>query len=749
MPASSVTSSEPEWVVIAGDWFVDENWLIAPHHSASSSHVGREHFRIISRRGEVIKDLCGGGLIARVFYELRKYTLGDDKLTLREFREKGHDLSDHQATLINTKEFQLCGAGRWNDADSTALPHFVHANCTRAGTANRASFSLSMPLCQDEVDVKLINLARASEDAATIRCIRTFIRCGGAFSQISRIDWEPEPPPNERSHQTFRYPELENLRNQIGAVVIDDHLKGCVNKDLILLLRRYAKEDARWFVRSKDAAVADVSTWPDWMKAIDKPIELLVIGPETCCRDYALNGLLAESDRLAAHSFDILEMLMRRHGPEHASSGARNVVLTSDKLEVVGLFRDKELVIAKPPSGRREQHEKINWTTALFAGLSYELIVDAASTGDSVQEPEVLLKKSLQHAHNHSGVRFDVPPSASAIEDPQPVPWHKVKDEWHQAQEGLGLVDISGSKKKLEIWRAACDLPGYIACIKEKRESIRRIWRSIRRFGGNKRPRSSVSILLEADPGIGKTHLARTLANQIDCTFIAHDIAQMIHRDELLDLFDMIAAAQADKVDKPVFVFVDEINALLDDSPVYGAFLSPLEAGNYLRRGSRFQLQPCIWMFAGTPGSGCAMQPEDAREKRKDFESRLTMIEKVDYRSMCEKAGEGTRVADQARLEQAYMGALMINQSFSDVHKVDKDVLALFQALPPEDAPARQIRRLASSLENVQYGRVHKGNCTSQEWVQAIDTRIPAHQRDAWKNVNVPTVDYVEVDPKM
>lgn len=259
MPASSVTSFDAPWVLIAGDWFVDENWLIAPHHSASSSHVGREHFRIISRRGEVIKDLCGGGLIARVFYELRKYSFDRSQLTLREICEKAQDLSDHQAAMM-AKEFQLCGAGRWNDADSSALPHFVHANCTRAGRANRASFSLSMPVCQDEVDLKLINLARASADAATVRCISTFIRSGGALSQISRIDWEPEPPATERSGHSLQYPELEELRNKISSIVIDDHLKGSVTKELVLLLKRHAKEDARWFVRSKDAAAADVST---------------------------------------------------------------------------------------------------------------------------------------------------------------------------------------------------------------------------------------------------------------------------------------------------------------------------------------------------------------------------------------------------------------------------------------------------------------------------------------------------------
>jgi hypothetical protein len=412
----------------------------------------------------------------------------------------------------------------------------------------------------------------------------------------------------------------------------------------------------------------------------------------------------------------------------------------------VGLFGESDLVIADPCQDHVDGHQKINWTTSLFAGLCYEII----SGGNS--DFQTILMNAANQAYSRSGIMENALYARRLLTVNQPTTsnWGSVQGEWHQSKAGLGLVELNNPDERcLQIWRAASDLPGYIACVDEKREAIRRIWRAVRRFSAAKRPRGSVSVLLEADPGIGKTHLARTLAKQIDCTFISHDIAQMIHRDELLDLFDMVAAAQAEQADKPVFIFVDEINALLDDSPVYGAFLSPLEAGNYLRRGSRFQLQPCIWMFAGTPSTESAKQPEDAREKRKDFESRLTMIERIDYRSMCEKAGEGTRVADQARLEQSYMGALMINQSFTDVHLVDQDVLALFQALPPEMALARLVRRLASSLENVQYGRVHKGNCTSQEWSQAIGTYIPAYERDQWKKVDLASIQYVKIDPKM
>ena len=163
-----------------------------------------------------------------------------------------------------------------------------------------------------------------------------------------------------------------------------------------------------------------------------------------------------------------------------------------------------------------------------------------------------------------------------------------LNDEWKHAMEGMGLISRYPDKKELQVWRASTDLPEYITCVEGKRETRKRIWDKMINFKMNTEANKPCSILLEADPGVGKTFLARRLAEELGFTPIQHDITQMVNREELLDLFDMIATAQADKKNKGLVVFVDEINASLDGSPVYGAFLSPLEAGYYMRRGTKF-----------------------------------------------------------------------------------------------------------------------------------------------------------------
>lgn len=109
----------------------------------------------------------------------------------------------------------------------------------------------------------------------------------------------------------------------------------------------------------------------------------------------------------------------------------------------------------------------------------------------------------------------------------------------------------------------------------------------------------------------------------------------------------------------PVFVFVDEINATLGSSLVYGAFLSALEAGNYMRRGRRFELKPCIWMFAGALENAGRSEGAEQKKKLDDFQSQLTMIERIDYQSMKKLAGNGPLLPDQARREQVYLANLI------------------------------------------------------------------------------------------
>lgn len=701
------------------------------------------------------------------------------------------------------KDYQIVGFGRWHPDDDNEddtqniILHFLHGHCRANAQALRAPFALKLQSCGSHVDARIQNLEPPRSKHATVRCIRTYNFVSGHFEQLSRIDWELAPPRDQSTEgeidETF-VPEINIVVSEAfntlapteaaPAVIIEDHKKGVVNHKLIKEIKniKALKANTKWFVRTKDSRIQGKhkSDWPDWLRLIDR-IELLAIGPEIACRAYPINGLLTAAGRLAEHAFALIDAVIdRRCGTTGSERIVRHVVLTSDKLEVVALLGDWCFIAPAPAGIKNIELEKINWTTALFAGLAYEMMMSPEDLEANPEKAKDLLERAIKHAHAHSGVKIpgllrssteagciDIfADRALNIGMPGTVvrricDWPNMQKDWRQASTGSGVIHDDGAPlfswhkpwlrrrpsvgrptPRLEIWRASTDLPGYIALIDEKREAVRRMWAKIHRFTLRKDIKNSLSILLEADPAVGKSYLAKTLAESVDCTFLYHDVSQLIHREELLDLFDSIATSQAAS-SRPVFVFVDEINATLDGSPVYGAFLSPLEAGNYMRRGRRFELKPAIWMFAGTPVPGESEETGNApMEKRQDFESRLTMLERIDYASMLKETDDRVRLQNQVRLEQVYLGAKMINDAFNDVHWIDRDLLDLFRVLPPDTAPARRIKRLAASLENVQYGRVHKGNCTSQEWQEVLDGK-----RDAWARPDAAeAAEYVEID---
>ena len=107
---------------------------------------------------------------------------------------------------------------------------------------------------------------------------------------------------------------------------------------------------------------------------------------------------------------------------------------------------------------------------------------------------------------------------------------------------------------------------------------------------------------------------------------------------------------------------------------------------------------------------------KDNGDKYSDFLSRMDIIEKIDYVSFKSAYKNNTdKLQNEARLEQVYLGVTMIKKFFPDVHEISYEVLKQFQKFDPEEAPARKIRKLASSLRNVQYGRINKDNCDDWE----------------------------------
>jgi hypothetical protein len=649
-------------VLIVGDWVVDEYWFLARHHSQISSHTGFVHFRVLSDQGEPMVDLCGAGHVARILLMLR---------------EKNKP----------TASVEIVGLGHWNARDTVLIHHLLHA-CS-AGTAR---FGLTWQPCEDPPNIRLETLAPGSP---TTQVVRLYERSRLGIEQINRIDWEtPETCVSELTLDQLDVPE----EGSSPMIVINDLRKGVVTQDLISQLSgRFP--NSRWCIRSKDRE-------PRWLNPIEDRVDLLVVGPEVTAHLNPWGSWLAREDAVSYEAIDTLDSLP-----------GRNVVLIAEGQEVVarlGKHSDSDAAcVMASLDGRVEPTVELGWPTAVFAGLVHRILTNHPSDLELVDVEEAV-DVALKSAGVHMPKAFGRPKVSMALSNSEL--WSDELGKWEQARKDLGVV-VDDGESVLDVWRGMSFAPNYIACVEQKKAVLGRIGRALRSFHLDRDRPSPLSILLQADPGAGKTVLVEALAKAFDFSLLPFDITQMLERRDLLALFDKVATRQAND-SRDLLVFVDEINATLGRSHVYGAFLSPLEAGFYVRAGLSFSLRPCVWLFAGTNLD----ESLPKGEKLSDFRSRITLEERIDYASLLattHDADEKGEVRRQAKLEQVYLGMLMIHRFFPDVTEISEAVLNCFYLVEPADQPARRIRRWCAALRNVQYGRVTLRNCP--DW----DLEIP------------------------
>jgi hypothetical protein len=311
--------------------------------------------------------------------------------------------------------------------------------------------------------------------------------------------------------------------------------------------------------------------------------------------------------------------------------------------------------------------------------------------------------------------------SGAAVE----TEWGSEANCWKEAREGFGII-TEEKVPRVDVWRGCSDLPGYIACIREKRSVVNKVARALSDYQTSGSPRRSLSILLMADPGAGKTSLARALAEKFEFSFVDCDLTQAFGVRAIVDLFDEVSTRQSEH-GANVLVFVDEINAAVAGNQVFSMFLQPIEEGRYVREKRIVSLKPCVWLFAGT---GLSRENMARYDKGEDFYARMDLREKLDISSLKEKAGVASfrRFSNEARLEQVYLGVSLIGQYFPDVREVRKEILRQFWTHAPDSCPAREIRREVALLRNVKYGRVEKENWT-QEWKDGAEVEDPEDEK--------------------
>ena len=694
--------SFPTGVLVVGDWLVDEHWVVGKHRAFSSSRTGRDHSRALHQHTSSVRSLCGAGQVASIL---------------------------HQATdPTGSHPFQISGIGLWHRGDEAVLAQMLRPEFNIGQTPH---ILLPQPTPERQSDnVRLYNLACGDVTVGTTRVIRIYTRAEDKPDLKQRVDWELPLTASDHECILSRVNEtlkaLEPRKRPIGHIVIKDLGKGVISKELVDYLRaKFPK--AVWYISSK--------RWlPEWLSEQQLPAEQvrLILIPHLAARSAIRYGAISSASWVTtegvptADALDAMDYLARifRHSrlvvlPEGMRLLARepgestNIVLghvipsasAADSLPftpMASVFFPALVahMITSSQHGRfgAQLEAAIHFTGQWQSAENRRLIHE-----DWHPAPEQVLKLTNEHANRNVPLRNVLT-----------FNWRRAREDWAAAYTKLGIVSVPAADSKscpeFQIWRATTELDGYVTCIKAKRSQILRLVEAGSTMASlSREERRSKSFLIIDSPGSGKSYMVDCLAKTLKLQTLKFNITQMRTRQDLTSCFEAIAAAQSQNRETLLLVFVDEINSILNGQHVFDAFLEPLEDGKFVKDGATFQLDPCLWLFAGTEFAS----ERSASDHLPDFESRLSAPAMV-----LNGASDDAGFENLRRVEQVYVAVAAIRRVLPDVNKVSDKVLQSFRILPPGVGP-RGIRRLVRSLEYVQYGRIMERNLP-RDWHERL-----------------------------
>lgn len=759
-------------ILVIGDWFVDENWLVSKHNTYSSSHVG--HFHYLSKHTEVDKrmiSLCGASEILEVlrqhFKEDRRFDIigygswnmmDNDILQCTlcsDHTDKKHltPYTIHSLYPVETENGRrVCPYKRRNNETVSGQHGTELGDRPETGDPEQENH-----FCTYHPNLK--NLSGSDKKASTNRIIRCYEGHGtGKPKLLYRFDWQ-------LPIVGLDYTEFESLPEDVEAVIIEDHNKGVVTGKTISALIDALKNklgdisNIRWYIRSKIQQ-------PEWMtllKENNAKIRLNVIDHKLATytkgnRRWLMNRQLGRAslellgeltgDRIWVHGTPVPDMKIE---PEHHTQRAA-VIFDDNTL----ISKDGNTCFFTDMALGSEQMITIGRTTMFFVSLIAQDLSDEPQ-GDFGRQCYLALQcgyewsKKASDAWSRENLTLYgdykdalktismVPGYERETQQVKHVGYDSAWTDWNESSQERGILINENQTKRFEMWRGEGILKNYICVGGPKRNKINELVNRIARFNSESRPIHPFNCLLVSSPGWGKSYLAKCIAKHFDMNYLEFSVAQMATTKDLIDCFDTICSFQG-RTQGKTLIFVDEVNSEIEGNPAMGLLLSPIWDGSFYKDGKTYQLSPSVWMFASTSPITDIINPgpDKVINKGSDFVSRLNgpIIELdtperkqskiIDLIKMLKRdlvTGQPvdipyedimTNLPGYIKTEHVYLGVSLLNNFWGPISKIQIDVLQLLFEIVPING-FRSLEFYISKCQNIQRGAVVCSNMPSLE----------------------------------
>ena len=331
--------------------------------------------------------------------------------------------------------------------------------------------------------------------------------------------------------------------------------------------------------------------------------------------------------------------------------------------------------------------------------------------------------------------------------------------EWNKSSTELGIVEVGEKREKqIHLWRAKGTIKDYICPGGRKRSEVNDLVKRLQGYLHGRHREHPFNCLFLAEPGWGKTRLARCLAQHFDFVFLNYSIAEMGSNQDLKNCLTEIVSTQ-NRTRKRVLVFVDEIDAQIESHTAMGLLLGPIWGGSFLSNGEAYRIDPCVWVFASTKSPSRLR----AESKGRDFLSRINgPILELDFLTGRERddldhaRSEDERIRVMAgifqhqdnhplRTELVYHGVSFLNDMVGPISSVDQSVLQIFYDTMPIDG-IRSVEVFASRFRDISRGRVFRRNVPDPRDFPELDRHI--HVVKVWPKEDQGAVRVAVHPPK-